>query len=512
MKKGPRPEPRALDSSINSRLRLADEAASEEAERDREDDGDQAGEEEGVVEHELADAGRARVVHLDGAEEGRVGREDEQSRNGSERSHEHVGVTGVGGGDTESGNDGRGNRLSGGSLRVQEHRSEEEHDGEQGRGFRNRTGGEFLNFVRVTGHERVAQPSHTEHADDGDHTALEDGRVSDLADFDVAGHRDEHTDDEHEAHDGGVTADDDVFNQANSRRNGGGIEHHEDNADEEDENGALGKRLEFRVGGAGGSLDEALGEAFLVDRVLAEVHLGDERHDEGGQHAGDERRRHPDAEQSRVGPAEVFKHAGHVDHGGGNRRSRNGDLRSDHGDRQRHARTNVLFLGDFDDNRDHREGRVARTGEDREDIGHDRGEVVDVLRIGTKDAFGNLNEVIKTAGELHRRNGRDHRGDDQDNVPGDVTRLHTKAKAENEHTGTTGVADADAAKADAQENRAEQHDNLKNKHDIHGCLQALSYPTKIPAILSNDDPALRRRWLRVLSPVRKAALLAWGLS
>ena len=189
----------------------------------------------------------------------------------------------VGGGDTESGNDGRGNRLSGGSLRVQEHRSEEEHDGEQGRGFRNRTGGEFLNFVRVTGHERVAQPSHTEHADDGDHTALEDGRVSDLADFDVAGHRDEHTDDEHEAHDGGVTADDDVFNQTNSRRNGGGIEHHEDNADEEDENGALGKRLEFRVGGADGSLDEALGEAFLVDRVLAEVHLGDERHDEGGQ-------------------------------------------------------------------------------------------------------------------------------------------------------------------------------------------------------------------------------------
>ena len=41
---------------------------------------------------------------------------------------------------------------------------------------------------------------------------------------------------------------------------------------------------------------------------------------------------------------------------------------------------------------------MAGTGEDRQHIGHNRSQIVDVLRIGTKDAFSNLDEVIEAAG------------------------------------------------------------------------------------------------------------------
>ena len=124
----------------------------------------------------------------------------------------------------------------------------------------------------------------------------------------------------------------------------------------------------------------------------------------------------------------------------------------------------MLFLGDFNDNRNHREGGVARTCENRQNIGDDRGQVVDVLRIRAKDAFGDLNEVVKTTSELHGGNGRDHRGDDQDNVPGNVTRLHAEEQTEDEHAGTARIADADAANADTEKDRAQKDDDLKNEH------------------------------------------------
>ena len=110
---------------------------------------------------------------------------------------------------------------------------------------------------------------------------------------------------------------------------------------------------------------------------------------------------------------------------------------------------------------------MARTGENRQNVGHDRSKIVDLLRIRTKDAFSNLNEIVKAAGELHAGNSSDHRGDDEDHVPGNIARLHAEKKTKDEHAETAGVANTDAAETDTEEDRAEQDNDLKNKHEIH---------------------------------------------
>ena len=320
----------------------------------------------------------------------------------------------------------------------------------------------------MAGHEGVTEPGNAQHADAGHHATLEDAGISDLAELNLAEDGDEAANEEHQAHNGSVTADNHMLDKADSRRNSGGIEHNREHADQEDRDRALGKRLESLVhAGSIRSLDEALGQTFLVDRVRVEIHILDVAHHEGGEHAANERRQKPDAEQRGVAPAEGFQNAAHVNHGSGHRGSGNSDLGSDHSDGQRADRTDVLFLGDFDDNRDHGESGVAGASEDREDIRHDRSEIVDVLRIVSQNPFSNLNEVIKAARELHCGNSRDHGRNNQNHVPGDVARLHAEKQAEHENAGAASIADTNTAQTDADENCAEQDDDLQNHHDTH---------------------------------------------
>ena len=307
----------------------------------------------------------------------------------------------------------------------------------------------------MTGHERVTQPSHTENADAGHHTGLEDGARSDVAEFDLAEDGDESTHQEHQTHNGSVTTDDDGLNETHSRGNSGRIEHHEDHAQEEDRHRALRVGLQFLGNRRLGSLHEPLGKAFLVDGVTVEIHVGDKGHHESSEHAGRERRHEPDTEQGGIRPAEGFQDARHVNHGSRHRRRRNGDLGGNHSDGKRHHRTDLLFLSDFNDHGDHGESRVAGTRKDREHIGNDRGEVVDMLGIRTKDTFSNLNEVIETARQLHGGNGGDHGRDDEDHVPGNVTRLHAEAQTQNEHTGAAGVTNAYAPETHTDEDGAQ---------------------------------------------------------
>ena len=417
-----------------------------------------------MVEHPLTDAGRTGVVHLHGAQKRRVGRQNKEGRHGGEAGNEHVAVTGVGGGDAESRNDSRGDGLSRSSLRVKEHSGDEEHDCKQSRVSGHRGSSKRLDLVDVAGNERVTEPGNAQHAHAGNHTALEDGAVSDLTDFDLAQNRDQGADQEHQAHDGCVTRHDDGLDEAHGRRNRGGIQNHANNADQEDENGALGVGLELSLGFIRNSLHEPLGETVLVNRVAVEVHVGAKRHHEGRDHAADEGRHNPDPQESRIRPAEAFENAGHVDDGCGNRRRRNSDLGGNHGDRKRNDRADLLALGDFNDNRNHREGGVAGTGEDRQNIGDDRGEVVDVLRIAAQDPFGNLNEVVKAARKLHGGDGCDHRCDDQNHVPRNVTRLHAEAQTENQDAGAAGITDTDAAEAHTDIDCAQKHNNLKDDH------------------------------------------------
>ena len=110
---------------------------------------------------------------------------------------------------------------------------------------------------------------------------------------------------------------------------------------------------------------------------------------------------------------------------------------------------------------------MTRTGENRQHIGHDRSEVVDVLRVAAQDAFSDLNQIVQAAGELHRRNSGDHRCDDQNHVPRNVARLHTENQTKYENAGAAGITDADAAQANTEEDRAQKDDDLENEHDIH---------------------------------------------
>ena len=107
---------------------------------------------------------------------------------------------------------------------------------------------------------------------------------------------------------------------------------------------------------------------------------------------------------------------------------------------------------------------MAGTGEDRQNIGDDRGEVVDVLRIAAQDPFGNLNEVVKAARKLHGGDGCDHRCDDQNHVPRNVTRLHAEAQTEDQDAGAAGITDTDAAEAHTDIDCAQKHNNLKDDH------------------------------------------------
>ena len=93
-----------------------------------------------------------------------------------------------------------------------------------------------------------------------------------------------------------------------------------------------------------------------------------------------------------------------------------------------------------------------------------------MLRVGTKNTFSDLNEIVEAARQLHGRNSRDHGRNDEDHVPGNVARLHTEAQTQNENTGAAGVTDADAAQTHTDEDGAEQDNELQNEHDIHECL------------------------------------------
>ena len=155
--------------------------AGDEAEDHAEDNGQHARQEERVVKHELTDAGCTRVVHLNGAQQRRVRRENEQGGHSGERGDQHVGIARVSSGDAQSRHNSRRNGLSRSSLAVQQHSGEEEDHGQQGRIFSHGRSGEFRDFFRVTSNERVTEPCNTQHANASNHTALEDGAGSDEA-------------------------------------------------------------------------------------------------------------------------------------------------------------------------------------------------------------------------------------------------------------------------------------------------------------------------------------------
>ena len=436
--------------------------ASGKAEHHAEDDGQHARQEEGVVEHELTNAGCTGVVHLNSTQQRRVGRENEQSGHSSERSDQHVGVARVSSRNTQSRNHSRSNGLSGSSLAIQQHSGKEEDHSQQSRVLRHGRGREFRDFFRVTSNERVTEPCNAQHANASHHTALEHRATGDFVNLDLAHNSDQGTDRQHDAHNGSITTNDNRADDTDSRRNSGGVQHHSNNANQEDPHGLLSRSADFAVRSTLRSLHETLSQTIFVDRVRVQVHVLDQGHNESRDHAASERRHNPDTEQGRIAPTERFQNTRHVNHGCGNRRSRNSNLGRDHSDRQRANRLNALFLSHFNDNRDHGESRVTRTGEDRQHIGNNRSQIVDVLRIATKDVFSDLNQVVETAGQLHSRNSSDHGHDDQDHIPGNRTRRHAANETQDQHTDTAGVADTNAAQANTNKDERQEDNNLKN--------------------------------------------------
>ena len=154
--------------------------------------------------------------------------------------------------------------------------------------------------------EGVAQPGHAQHADDSNHTGLEDGLVSDFTEFDLTEDRDAGTNQEHQGHDSSVTRNDNRLDEANGRGDSGSVEHNSQHTNQEDHHRALSIREQLLFRRRDGSLDQTLGQTILVDRVRVEVHVRDEAHHESRQHTASKRRNQPNAEQYRVGPAEAF--------------------------------------------------------------------------------------------------------------------------------------------------------------------------------------------------------------
>ena len=110
---------------------------------------------------------------------------------------------------------------------------------------------------------------------------------------------------------------------------------------------------------------------------------------------------------------------------------------------------------------------MACTCENCQDISNNRSEVINVFRVLVENFLSNVNKILKTACKLHCRNSSNYRSDDQDHVPRDVARLHAQTKTENQHACAARITDTDAAQPHADEDRAQEDDDLKNNHDTH---------------------------------------------
>ncbi len=94
--------------------------------------------------------------------------------------------------------------------------------------------------------EGISQPGDAEDADAGAHPGLKGAGVEHFAGVDFTGDANQGGDGQHKYHDRLVTRQHRVLNQADGIADGRGVEHHRHDADQKQQNGTFGVRLQLK--------------------------------------------------------------------------------------------------------------------------------------------------------------------------------------------------------------------------------------------------------------------------
>ncbi len=325
-----------------------------------------------------------------------------------------------------------------------------------------------LDVADVRFHEGITEPGYAQYAHAGAHTGLEGAGVQHFAGVNFTGDANQRCDGQHEHHNRFVTRQDRVLDQAHGVADGGRIEHHGDNTDQEQQHGAFCVWLQFEDLAAA-QLHFTFRQAFLVNRIVFQLGTK-EVTQHGGDHDRNQRHRNTDRQQRQVAHAHRLKDTGEEDHRSGNRRGGNRNLGRDNGNRERTRRANTLFLRHFSNHWQRRKSGVARTGENGHKPGHQRGKEGNIFWMAAQHTLRQAHQVVHTACDLHGRDSRNNCHDDFDNVKRDCAGFDLKDKGKNEHPETAGKTDADPPESCAQINRQQDDDEFCSKHKCLPCL------------------------------------------
>ena len=212
-----------------------------------------------------------------------------------------------------------------------------------------------------------------------------------------------------------------------------------------------------------------LGQPLLVNGIVFQF-AAEEVANNRGEHYRQQGDRNTDGQQRQVANAQRLKDPGKEHHRRGDRRGGDRYLRGHDRNRQRTRWANALLFGHFGDHRQRGEGGMAGAGEYGHKPGHQRGKEGNVLRVAAQHPFGEADQVIHPAGDLHGGDSGDDRHDDFNNVEGDRTRFDLKNKRQDKDAKATGKADTNAAEPGAEINRQQDNNQFCTKHICLPCF------------------------------------------
>ena len=233
-------------------------------------------------------------------------------------------------------------------------------------------------------------------------------------------------------------------------------------------------------------------ESALVLGVVLQL-LAVAAHHERHREDADEARR--DGDQQHIDKVVVVDLDERQDRGRRSRDGARGDPESV-GDRRSGERAlgpDLVGVGDLVDHRDDREERVARAGEDREQVRHIGRHEVERLGSRAQCPTCDHDHVVDAACCLHRRRGGDDGDDDQDRADRRLARVEPEHEDENERAHTAPQAEPDSSRADAERDEADDDETLDCDEDpVHRLMPTAPCPEFLTGRTSSGE-----RW-RVL--------------
>ena len=444
---------------------VAEEEVNDRAAREQRDDpADLERNLEGVVDHALAQRGRARLVGLGGGDLGSVrGQEEHAGDGGPHRDH-------VAGADSERQPE-RDHRSRRRGLACGQGGDEEDRDRDRERPVLGEAAEGGDDRVLVVGDEGVRHPGDPEERDHRDHPRLEDRRGRDVAGLHVREEQDQSGCGEHEH-----------LNQRRHRhrldaaalcgdRRPQSLEdtEHADREDARQEDGDAALRVghQHDLTGRCRRLDLAGGKAALVFDVVVQIFavaVHEQRHHEDADDAGRDR------DQQHVDDVVVvdLDERQHGRHRGRDRARGDPEGRGDGRAGECALRPDLVRVGELVDHRDQGEERVAGAREDRQQIRDVRREEVQRLRSCAQRITSDLHHVVDAARRLHRGGRRDHGNDDQHRADRRLAWIQPEQEDEHQGADATPEPEPDAAGAHAEGDEADHDGALERDQDPVG--------------------------------------------